>query len=402
MKIEKETRKPITPVENITYVDNDPNHGIDFSWAAICKEYKKLVKTKDIYDPTKIPFEHIRYAILMSIRKSGKTNTLVTMALISSWMYGTMMAYVRQTEEMIEYRNIKSFFEVQHRNNYVSIMTGGEYTGIEIKGDYAAFVHYDEKMKVDKRSAPVMVFLSISKQEEYKSSLNLPNCNLVIFDEFVSKRYSYNESVEFMQLLSTIIRDKKNVLIAMLANSISLYNQYFYELTIAKDVRNLQLGNSAIIKTRKGTSLYIELIDSLTPEREQLNTLYFGFDNPKLKAITGGDWAVADYPHILKQDRKVLTKGIYLKYTDQFLQMELVTSEELGLHILVHRCNNISSEALTIYTISDITTSRQQFAFGSGKLSKIIWSLYDAHKFYYADNELGDMMEQYVNAASKL
>ena len=44
MKIEKETRKPIVPVENVTYVDNDPNHGIDFSWAAICKEYKKLVE----------------------------------------------------------------------------------------------------------------------------------------------------------------------------------------------------------------------------------------------------------------------------------------------------------------------------------------------------------------------
>ena len=77
----------------------------------------------------------------MSTRKTGKTNTLLTMGLISAWVYGTMIAYVRQTEEMIDYRNIKSFFDVQLANNYVSIITGGEYSGIQIKGDYASFVH---------------------------------------------------------------------------------------------------------------------------------------------------------------------------------------------------------------------------------------------------------------------
>ena len=97
----------------------------------------------------------------MSIRKTGKTNTLLTMALISSWKYGTITAVIRQTEEMIEYRNIKSFFEVQTRNNYISIITGGEFTGVKIKGDYAYFVHYDENMKIDKYSDPVVYFMEV-------------------------------------------------------------------------------------------------------------------------------------------------------------------------------------------------------------------------------------------------
>ena len=164
--------------EEITYINNNPNLGIKVNWEALRKDYKSLVKAKNIYDPCKIPFEHIRYCVLMSTRKTGKTNTLLTMGLICAWKYGTMIAYVRQTEDMIEYRNIKTFFEIQLRNNYVSEITDGEYTGIEIKGDYASFVHYDEKMKVDKRSAPVVIFLSISKQQEYKSTLNLPNCNV--------------------------------------------------------------------------------------------------------------------------------------------------------------------------------------------------------------------------------
>lgn len=386
----------------VTYVDGIPDHGILFSWKELCKDYKKIVKAKNIYDPTLIPFEHIRYAILMSIRKTGKTNTLLTMALISAWKYGTIAVVLRQSEEMIEYRNIKSFFEVQLRNNYISTITDGEYTGIRIKGDYAYMVHYDENMKVDKQSDPVVYFMAITKVEEYKSTLNLPNCNMIIFDEFVSSKYRYNEFVDFSQILSTIIRDKTNVMIFMLANTISTYNQYFFELTISKDIKKLKPGESALIKTRKGTSLYVELINGITPERDRLNYLYFGFDNPKLGTITGGDWAVAEYPHIERQERQTLTQGIYLKFTDVIIQFELVYSKELGLHVLTHRANKISEKALTVYTINDITDVKEQFGFGSGRLSKIIWSLYDKHKWYYADNEIGDIIENYVNQAEKL
>lgn len=386
----------------IKYLNNNPDNGIDFSWKEIIKDYKKIVKAKNIYDPTLIPFDHIRYAILMSIRKTGKTNTLLTMALISSWKYGTITAVIRQTEEMIEYRNIKSFFEVQTRNNYISIITGGEYSGVNIKGDYAYFVHYDSNMKIDKRSEPVVYFMAITKLEEYKSNLNLPNCNIIIFDEFVSSKYRYNEFVDFSQILSTLIRDKLNTMIFMLANTISTYNQYFFELCISKEVKKLKPGDNAIIRTKKGTSIYIELINGISPERERLNHLYFGFDNPKLGTITGGDWAVANYPHPDRQERTMITQGIYMKYTDVLLQLDLVTSAELGLHIIAHRANKISEKALTIYTIDDIKERREQFGFGAGRFSKVIWKLYDAHKWYYSDNEIGDIVENYVNQAQTM
>lgn len=394
-------KKLVFPQEETAYIDNDPNKGIKVDWEKLRKLYKKLVKAKNIYNPCKIPFEHIRYCILMSTRKTGKTNTLLTLGLLSAWVYGTMIAYVRQTEEMIEYRNIKSFFDVQLSNNYVSIITAGEYTGIQIKGDYAYFVHYDEKMKVDKRSNAVVAFLAITKQLEYKSTLNLPRCNMVMFDEFIGS-YSYNEFVDFSQLLSTVIRDKKEVMICMLANSISLYNPYFKELTIAKDVKALKQNESAMIKTRKGTSLYIELIGDNSIERQELNTLYFGFDNPKLSAITGGDWAVAEYPHIIREDRQIICKSIYLLYSDQIVQLELSYNERLGSHVIVHAATQISEKALIIFTLNDIVDYRYKFSFGSGKFCKMLWRLYDDHKYFYSDNETGDIFEQYVNTASRL
>lgn len=387
---------------DIKYINNNPNLGVEVDWAEVRKEYKKLVKAKNIYDPTKVPIEHIRYAIMMSTRKTGKTNTWLTFFLIAIWKYHGLLVYLRQTEDMIEFRNIKSFFEVQLANNYISIMTGGEYTGVQIKGDYASFVHYDENLKVDKRSAPIVFFASISKMEEYKSSLNLPNCIAVMFDEFISKNYKYNEFVDFSQCLSTFIRDKIEVRIVMLANSISLHNAYLQELTISKEVRKLKQNESALIKTRKGTSLYIELIGDASPERQHLNTLYFGFDNPKLSAITGGDWAVADYPHIQREERKEICKSIYLLYGDAILQFELVYNENMGSHILVHHATKINEKALIIFTISDILSYKHKFAFGSGKFCKMIWRLYDDRKFFFADNELGDIVEQYVSQASKL
>ena len=52
----------------------------------------------------------------------------------------------------------------------------------------------------------------------------------IMFDEFISKVHINDEFGEFVQLLSTIIRDKTDVKILMLANSQDIYNEYLQTL----------------------------------------------------------------------------------------------------------------------------------------------------------------------------
>lgn len=389
--------------EQICYIDDNPNKGIIVNYGKVRKAYKKIIKVSvgKLYDPCTIPFEKIRYAILMSTRKTGKTNTNLLFALIVWQMYGVTTAYVRQLESEITYNEIKSFFDVLRSFNYASLVTGDEYTDFEIRGSYGYLVHYDDRMKVDKRSDPFVWFGAIAAQAKYKSKLNLTKCQIIMFDEFISKVHINDEFGEFVQLLSTIIRDKTDVKILMLANSQDIYNEYLYNLMIQSEVQRMATDDNALIVTPKGTCLYVEMIGDRSLEREQLNTLYFGFDNASIGAVTGGDWVVPEYPRILREDRDIITKSIYIIFNNQIMQIEIAYNDRLHTHVLVHRASKISEKALIIFTISDIVDYRYKFAFGEGKMCKLLWRLYDAHMFFYADNTLGYTMEKYVNAAAK-
>ena len=388
--------------EQVCYIDDDPNKGIIVNYGKARKAYKKVIKaTGKLYDPTTIPFEKIRYIILMSTRKTGKTNTSLLFALVLWQMYGITTAYVRQLEREITYNAIKSFFDVLRTFNYASIVTGGEYTDFEIRGSYGYLVHYNENMKVDKRSDPFIWFGAISAQAKYKSKLNLTKCQFIMFDEFISKVHINDEFGEFVQLLSTIIRDKTDVKIWMLANSQDIYNEYLYNLMIQSEVQRMAQDDNALIVTPKGTCLYVEMIGDRSLEREKLNTLYFGFNHASIGAVTGGDWSVAEYPRIIREEREIITKSIYVLFNNQIMQIEVAYNERLHTHVLVHRATQISEKALIIFTISDIVDYRYQFAFGAGKMCKLLWRLFDARMFFYADNTLGYTMEKYVAAAAK-
>ena len=149
--------------EQVCYIDDNPNKGIIVNFGKARKAYKKVIKASagKLYDPTTIPFEKIRYAVLMSTRKTGKTNTNLLIALILWQMYGVTTAYVRQLESEITYNEIKSFFDVLRSFNYAAIVTGDEYTDFEIRGSYGYLVHYDDRMKIDKRSDPFVWFGAI-------------------------------------------------------------------------------------------------------------------------------------------------------------------------------------------------------------------------------------------------
>lgn len=382
----------------------DPNFGMILDHKKIRANYRKVLKSaQKLYDPTTIPYEKIRYAVLMSTRKTGKTNTNLLYWFVAWQMYGCTGAYIRQVESQITYNDLKTFYDVLRNFNYASIVTDGEYSDFEIRGSYAYLVQYDEKLKVNKRSDPFMWFGAISAQEKYKSKLNLIKCQWIMYDEFISKiNASVDEFGDYLQLLSTIIRDKVDVKILMLANSQDIYNSYLYNLMIQDEVQRLKQNDSALIVTPKGTCLYVELIGDRSLERERLNMLYFGFDHASVNAVTGGDWTVSEYPRIIREDRQIITKSIYLLYNNQIIQFEIAYNERLRTHVLVHRAEKISEKALTIFTISDIVDFRYQFAFGAGDICRRIWKMYDDRKFFYSDNTLGYTVEKYVSMAAKL
>ena len=95
------------------WIDGDRNKGVQINWPKVMKYYKQLGCPKNVYDPTKIPIANIAYSVQMSTRSTGKTTTWLLIGLILSCMYDNVTAYVRQSENMIEYKEIKGIYNIR-------------------------------------------------------------------------------------------------------------------------------------------------------------------------------------------------------------------------------------------------------------------------------------------------
>lgn len=389
--------------QEIKYYDNDEKHGMIIDWNAVFREFRKLKVPKDVYDPTTVPITSAKYIQLLSERSTGKTTNWLLIGMILYQMYGTITQYIRQTEDMIKPSIAGEIFKVileYGDGKYIKAITDSKYNSIYIHWKKAYFCNKDENGKIiEQDQNNFLQFLSIDNNFDYKSTYNTPKGDFILYDEFIGKFYRPNEYVDFLDLLSTIIRKRKTPVVVMLANSINYNSMYFREFEISKEVKQIKTGQSKIITTEKGTTIYFEIIGlKLTAIKTEINRLFFGFNNPKLASITGGEqtWAFEPVPHIVNDEKDVyITRTLRLDCDDVMLQLDVVRTEDRGLIVNIHECTKQYEDSI-ILTNGEIRQRNQLFGLGRGKLCKKIWELYKQNKFYYDSNETGSLVENYV------
>ena len=188
------------------FIDGKRNNGIIYDYSAIRKEFRKLKIPTEYYNPSKSPFDKCKWFINLSDRSTGKTTNWLLFGMTMNKLYGTVIQYVRQTNDMITPRNSKNLFDTILDNNYVSKLTEGKYNTIVYKAKRWYYAKSDENGEiVEQKNTHFMCMLSIDNAENYKSSYNAPYGDLIIFDEFIGKYYYRNEFVRFNDLLKTII-----------------------------------------------------------------------------------------------------------------------------------------------------------------------------------------------------
>lgn len=403
----------LTPTEIRRYHDNKEEHGIIIDWGKVFSVYKRIMhKAKapeNLFDPTTAPIEKAKYFVYMSERATGKTTNWIIIGMILYVMYGIQIQYIRQSQDMTRPSIVSEIFNViltYANGTYIREITGGKYCGIYIHWKKAYFCNYDENGKPDDiDNTPFMQFLSIDLHMDYKSGYNAPTGDLLLFDEFISDTYRVNEFVDFLDLCSTVIRKRKSPIIVMLSNTIDYNSTYFKELEISKEVKKLKVGQNRIIETEKGTNVYTELI-GMKPSaiKSQINRLFYGFKNPRIAAITGGEqtWSFNPVPHIVNSDTDVIIdRSLRLDCNDILLQLDLVETEDRGLIVNVHECTKIYPDSV-ILTNGEIRDRQHLWGLGTGKYCKLVWSLYTRNLFYYDTNETGSLVENYIKTYRQL
>lgn len=377
-----------------------------WDWALIRKEWKKLKMPKDIaYDPFHIPFaakdrNRCGYYMLISKRGVGKTTSMILLGLILFKLYGVRIQYIRQTSDMLAPKFSQELMSTILSCGYIEKLTEGRWNAAYYHANRWVFAKQDEDGHIiEKTNIHFMYTLSIDQSFTYKSNYNAPDGDMIIFDEFIGKRYTANEFIYFLDILSTIIRKRSGCIICMLSNAIDEYSEYFDEFEINDEIRQMKKGDCRICTSSGGTRVYVELIDHHDKNSARLNKEFFGFKNPRLYAITGaGEWNVPVCKHFDTEDEtaELIDRTHYIQMGYNLACVELWHSEKYGLFCRVHKATRVYDDSI-IYTMDMIEDSRFRKSRGWSRVDAFLWGLLGRDRWHYANNSMKNFVDKYVS-----
>ena len=416
MKKEKPFDYTVKPIK---YIDNRPELGKVIDWKYVQRKLVELTKPYigDSYLPQP-PIDNANWFVINSERSVGKTTNLLLLGMLCHVIYDKRMTveYLRIKKDQCRPINFaKLFATIENPDfDYVGKLTKGKYHAIYYDKKHFYFANY-ENGKVNKDDIASVPFCHIEctdNVDNIKSLYNNPDASFVILDEFVNASgiNKENDFLNLCQILSTYRRDRLDMKIFMLANTINPYNQFYKELCISDDIRSLKLGDEKIVTTPLGTKVWIKLVkfDEKVTEKRRVNNLnYFGFLNPKLASINGGsEWAIKNYPHLPREtegeNRRLLLRGAFLRYYDKLLSLEIWNSNVIGTYLYVREQTQEPIKPLRIYTQDTCMKTIERYGFGSGdRLDKLIVRLYQDRRVFFSYNDVGNLLENYVDTLKR-
>ncbi len=344
-----------------------------------------------------------RYNIIFGERSKGKTTAILEYCLKQYQEHHEQSAYIRRWDtDMIGKRGQQLFTSIVSRNRIKEI-TRGEWTDVHYFASKWYLCRYDDNGKREADETPFMYGFSLNSMEHDKS-ISFPNVTTVFFDEFLTRTtYLVDEFVIFCNVLSTIIRHRDNVKVFMAGNTINKYCPYFTEMGLT-NVKKMQPGTIDIYSY--GDSGLTVAVEYTEPDKNgKSSDLYFAFKNPKLSMITGGNWELALYPHCpAKYAPEDVVFTFFLYFDGELLQAEVVALDDMSF-IFIHRKTSRlqAPEEDLIYCpeFSARPNWRRKITSPSTETERKIVQFFKRDKVFYQDNEIGDIVHNYLVWCSK-
>lgn len=379
-----------------------------YDWEKIKKEVKPYIP-KEIYNPFNMhDFNDAAWIIDLSIRGLAKTTSYLLIILALHKHYPEFEGvYMRENYDMISPKMSGTMFNVIIENNYIHKMYKGRWNTVIYKNRKWYLAYYDsETDKTEMDIKPFMHMLALTEMELSKSGLQLPHGDLIFFDECISRYNYYDEFVQLCQAISSVIRKRFDPVIICCANNTDVNAYIFHELAIWKDVQTLQVGTCKYCKSPLGTSVQVawigQKVEEMSDRDKEHNKKYFGFLNPKLNSIRGGDWAIKNYPHTRHTETSyMILNNMYIYHNNEYIQLELWNNEENGYYINAHFSNLSMHTDTIIYKLDEIRTNQDRYGLGFTKFDKFVFNLFTLHKWFFSDNRVGNQVENYLQCCSQ-
>lgn len=370
----------------------------------MAKKKQQESNTPKYYDLGEILGKNADYNLIFGERSNGKTYAALRYGLEQFINKGKQMAYIRRWREDLRGKRAESLFANHTSNGLISTLTDGKFNEVFYMSNKWFLSYYNEETgKRTPCDVPFCYGFCLSEQEHEKSS-SYPNVTTVVFDEFLTRRYYLpDEFMLFMNLLSTIIRQRDDVKVFMLGNTVNKYCPYFTEMGL-KQVPVMEQGTIDIYRFgEQGATVAVEYCSTVV--KHKASNKYFCFDNQNLQMITGGKWELAVYPHLpVKYAPKDVLFVYYIQFNDTMLQGNIIqVGNENFTYIHMKTTPIKDKENSLIYSLemNGKPNYKRKLISNATYIEQQVARYFATDKVFYQDNEVGEIVRNYLLTSAK-
>jgi len=134
--------------------------------------------------------------------------------------------------------------------------------------------------------------------------------------------------------------------------------------------------------------------------KSKANNFYFAFDNPKLEMIKTGAWELDIYPHLpVKYKPKNVLFTYFIEHENQLFQCNIILVDN-NLFTYIHRktteIKNPDKDLIYTFEYNPKMNYNRNILKPRNKLEQKIKEFFIYDKVYYQDNEVGEVINNYL------
>lgn len=358
-----------------------------------------LKRKPKYYSLDKIKKKNAVYNVIFGERSNGKTYA-VLMEGIKNFIAGKgQIAIIRRWKEDITGKRASGIFNAINESGEIERLTSGDYTGVTYYNGRFFLCSYDEKGKPIYHENDCLGYAFALSDTEHNKSISYPKVTTIMFDEFLTKHtYLNDEFILFMNTVSTIVRQRTDVKIYMLGNTVNKYSPYFQEMGL-NHILKMEQGTIDVYRYGdSGLVVAVEYCKSTQSSKE--NNFYFAFNNPKLEMITGGAWELNMYPHLpMKYKPKDVVFTYFIVFNDSIYQCEIIQIDDVTftyIHLKTSELKDTDNDLIyTFDYVPKMNYSRNILKPINNIQKRVLW-YYNTDRIFYQNNEVGDSINNYI------
>lgn len=358
-----------------------------------------LLDKNKYYSLDKILKENAVYNVIFGERSNGKTYAVLKYAVSEYFKQGGTFAYVRRWKEDVIGSRASNVFTSLNSNGEIKKLSRGKYELIHYRAGKFYLANYDEKGNIKFGESDLFGYTFALSDSEHNKSISYPDVTTILFDEFLTKHtYLADEFVLFMNTISTIVRQRTNVKIFMLGNTVNKYCPYFDEMGL-EHIENMEQGTIDLYKYGN-SKLTVAVEYAESTKKAKTNNFYFAFNNPKLDMITSGAWELDIYPHIpYKFKPKDIAFTYFIIFNSNIYQCEIVYLEDVTFTYIHDKTTPIQNpDSDLIYTFDynpKMNYNRSIYKPINNIQEKVLW-YFKTDRVYYQDNNVGNAISNFL------